>query len=125
MNSEGHASVFEVKNLVKVFGRGRKASIRPAVDVVSFVVERGEALGIVGESGSGKTTVGRILIGMETASAGEVLFEGKDVRSMRSTARADLRRKVQMVFQNPFASLNPFRTIRSALADGLARAGSA
>ena len=118
-------SVFEVRDLVKVFGRGRRAASRPAVDGVSFDVRRGEALGIVGESGSGKTTVGRILIGMESATSGEVLFEGQSVVSGGRRVRASLRRTVQMVFQNPFSSLNPFRTIRSALDDGLARAGVA
>ena len=118
-------TVFEVRELVKVFGRGRRASSRPAVDGVTFDVRRGEALGIVGESGSGKTTVGRILIGMETATSGEVLFEGQSVVSGGRRVRAALRRSVQMVFQNPFSSLNPFRTIRSALDDGLARAGVA
>lgn len=121
--SESVDNVFEVRELVKVFGRGRRAAIRPAVDRVSFDVRRGEALGIVGESGSGKTTVGRILIGMETATSGEVIFEGQSVVTGGGKVRAALRRTVQMVFQNPFASLNPFRTIRSALDDGLARAG--
>ncbi|CAN5319996.1 dipeptide ABC transporter ATP-binding protein [soil metagenome] len=116
-------SVFEVRDLVKVFrarGRFRRGAARPALDSVSFDVRQGEALGIVGESGSGKTTLGRILIGLDPATSGEVLYEGQPTRSMSRAGRRAFRQRVQMVFQNPFASLNPFRTVRSALADGFA-----
>src|SRR5690606_1712214 len=113
--------VFSVHNLVKVFGHGRRRSLRPALDDISFDVHRGEALGIVGESGSGKTTVGRILVGLETATSGVVTHEGVEVSAMNRGARKRFRRRVQMVFQNPFASLNPFRTVRSMLSDGFLR----
>jgi peptide/nickel transport system ATP-binding protein len=117
-------AVFEVRDLVKAFrtrARFRRGVTRPALDGVSFEVRRGEALGIVGESGSGKTTLGRILVGLDTPTAGEVLYEGTPTRSMSRSDRRAFRQRVQMVFQNPFASLNPFRTVRSALADGFAR----
>lgn len=115
--------VFAVEELTKVFSGRRGAKGPPAVDGVSFEVFRGEAFGIVGESGSGKTTVGRILVGLETPSSGDVLFEGKRLSELSRHTRSDLRKKVQMVFQNPFSSLNPLRTIGSALADGLAQVG--
>lgn len=114
--------VFVVRDLVKIFGRGRHA--HRAVDGVSFQVYRGETLGVVGESGSGKTTVGRILVGFERATSGQVLFEGHPALRMNRHQRKAFRRKVQLVFQNPFASLNPLRTVRSALADGIARSGT-
>ncbi|MCU1571906.1 MAG: oligopeptide transporter ATP-binding protein [Naasia sp.] len=116
-------AVFEVRDLVKVFrarGSFRRGVTRPALDGVSFEVRQGEALGIVGESGSGKTTLGRILIGLDRPTSGEVLYEGEPTRRMGRRARQAFRQRVQMVFQNPFASLNPFRTVRSALADGFA-----
>ncbi len=119
--SDAQVAVFEVRDLVKVFrqrGRFRRGVSRPALDSVSFDVRRGEALGIVGESGSGKTTLGRILIGLDHATSGEVLYEGAPTTSMGRAARRTFRQRVQMVFQNPFASLNPFRTVRSALGDG-------
>jgi oligopeptide/dipeptide ABC transporter ATP-binding protein len=113
--------VFTVRDLVKVFGRGRTG--HRAVDGVSFEVRRGETLGVVGESGSGKTTVGRILVGFERSTSGEVMFEGRPLAGLTRRERMAFRRTVQMVFQNPFASLNPLRTVRSALSDGIARSG--
>ena len=83
-------SVFEVRDLVKVFrarGRFRRGTARPALDSVSFDVRQGEALGIVGESGSGKTTLGRILIGLDHATSGEVLYEGEPTRSLGRAGR--------------------------------------
>ncbi len=111
--------VFEVRNLVKVF-RGRGQAPQGAAGAGRRLPRRsaGEAIGIVGESGSGKTTLGRILIGLETATSGEVLYEGDATTRMDRRARRAFRARVQMVFQNPFSSLNPFRTVRSTLADG-------
>jgi len=113
--------VFVVRDVVKVFGHRSKG--HRAVDGVSFEVYRGETLGVVGESGSGKTTVGRILVGFERATSGDVLFEGKSTGNLSRQEKKAFRRKVQMVFQNPFASLNPLRTVRSTLLDGVARSG--
>lgn len=109
--------VFQAKEVVKVFG-GRRHRARPALDGINLVVHRGEALGIVGESGSGKTTLGRIFMGFETATSGAALFEGEEVNQIRGALLKQFRRRVQMVFQNPYASLNPFRTIRASLTDG-------
>ncbi|MCU1439184.1 MAG: oligopeptide transport ATP-binding protein AppF [Rhodoglobus sp.] len=119
--------LFSVRNVTKDFerkrrfGRKRGRRSRPALDAVSVDIYRGEAFGIVGESGSGKTTLGRLLIGFDTPTEGEVHFEGRVVAAMSRPERRSFRRRVQMVFQNPFASLNPFRTIRDTLSDGYAR----
>jgi oligopeptide/dipeptide ABC transporter ATP-binding protein len=94
-----------------------------ALDDVSLEICRGEVLGLVGESGSGKTTLGRILVGSERRTSGTVLFDGRPVDSLRGRQRRTFRRRVQMVFQNPFTSLNPRRTIRDVLSAGLAAGG--
>ncbi len=89
---------------------GRRAVVK-AVDDVSFTVHPGETLGLVGESGCGKTTVGRTLLRLEDATAGELLFEGLDIRRASGDDLKQLRRKVQVIFQDPFSSLNPRMTV--------------
>ncbi|MEQ8654829.1 MAG: ATP-binding cassette domain-containing protein [Kiloniellales bacterium] len=86
---------------------GRKVGDVKAVDGVSFSIAKGETLGLVGESGSGKTTVGRTLVGLQAATAGEVLLEGSDFLALRGDALKRARQRVQMVFQDPYAALNP------------------
>ena len=90
-----------------------------AVDGVSFDVQRGETLGIVGESGCGKTTTARLLAGLLVASSGEIRFDGQDVTRLRGAARKAVRREMQMVFQDPYSSLNPRKTIGSIVAEPL------
>jgi oligopeptide transport system ATP-binding protein len=101
----------EVKNLVKHFERGgglfRAKSIVKAVDGVSFVVNEGETFALVGESGSGKSTTGRCLLRLIEPTSGEVLFRGRNVLGYSSTEMRAARRDMQMVFQDPFSSLNP------------------
>lgn len=116
VETQRRGTVFQASGIIKRFGR--RAHAKAAVDRVDLTVYTGESLGIVGESGSGKTTLGRILMGFETASEGEALFHGEPIAGMRGRTRRSFRRRVQMVFQNPYASLNPLRTIGSSLEDG-------
>ena len=97
---------------------GRSAVIR-AVDGVSFAIQSGEVLGLVGESGCGKSTVGRTLTRLEKSTAGTAEFEGQDILQMSLGTFRPLRREIQMIFQDPFASLNPRLTIAQTLAEPL------
>jgi oligopeptide transport system ATP-binding protein len=90
-----------------------------AVDDVSFDIRRGEILGLVGESGSGKSTIGRSLLRLVPVTGGEVLFDGTDVTALRGGALKRMRRRMQMIFQDPFASLNPRMTVSDTLAEPL------
>jgi oligopeptide/dipeptide ABC transporter ATP-binding protein len=120
--------IFRLRNITKEFGGSRRLLRRNAdqlraLDDVALDIRRGEVLGLVGESGSGKTTLGRILVGAERPTRGTVEFEGRPVHSLRGRERRRFRRRVQMVFQNPFTSLNPRRTMRDVLSSGLAVRG--
>jgi oligopeptide/dipeptide ABC transporter ATP-binding protein len=90
-----------------------------AVDGVSFTVSRGETLALVGESGSGKTTTARALLRLIPATSGDVSFDGVDVRALRAAPLRRLRRRMQLVFQDPYSSLNPRRTVGEAVREGL------
>jgi peptide/nickel transport system ATP-binding protein len=94
---------------------GREAGTVKAVDGVSFDLRRGEVLGVVGESGSGKTTLGRTLLGLVPATAGSVVFEGREVVGLAESTLRSLRRRMQIVFQDPHAALNPAMTIEQAV----------
>jgi peptide/nickel transport system ATP-binding protein/oligopeptide transport system ATP-binding protein len=117
-------ALLEVNNLKKYFPikggilRRTVANVK-AVDGVSFAVRRGETLGLVGESGCGKTTTGRTILRLEQATAGEVLFEGRDVLKANSRQMKALRRDMQIVFQDPYASLDPRITIGESVGEGL------
>ena len=88
-----------------------------AVDGVSFSIERGQTMGLVGESGSGKTTIGRTIVRLYKPTAGQIIFGDKDMAPMGGEELRQLRRRVQMIFQDPFASLNPRFTIGSLIAE--------
>jgi peptide/nickel transport system ATP-binding protein len=100
-----------------LFARGRSVQ---AVNDVSLTVGRGEAVGLVGESGSGKSTIGRLLLGLMPPSSGQVRLEGADLAQLRGAAMRRARRRMQLVFQDPYASLDPRRRIGAQIADGLA-----
>lgn len=97
----------------------RKPQTLKAVDQVSFSLFPGESLGLVGESGSGKTTLGRILVGLEKAEAGSIFFAGKDIAMAPRTAWRQLNRRLQIIFQDPFSSLNPRLSVGEAIAEVL------
>jgi oligopeptide transport system ATP-binding protein len=96
----------------------RIGSVR-AVDGVTFALNHGQTLGLVGESGSGKTTTGRAIMRLATPTGGHIRINGRDVSAMSDAEAKELRRTVQMIFQNPFASLNPRMTIGNIIADPL------
>jgi len=116
--------LLEVRNLVKhfeigggLFG-GRRGLVR-AVDGVSFAIRRGETLGLVGESGCGKTTTGRCILQLETPTSGEILFEGRDLTKLGADELRAVRRRLQVIFQDPYSSLNPRMTVGEIIAEPL------
>ena len=104
-------SLLEVRHLVKEFGRGggflRRGTVVRAVNDVTFAIDEGETFGLVGESGSGKTTTGRCILRLVEPTSGEVRFKGDDVLSFSRARMRQARRDMQIVFQDPFSSLNP------------------
>ena len=96
---------------------GREVSHLKAVDGVSFAINRGETFGVVGESGCGKTTLGRTLMRLTEPTRGKIVFDGSDITRLKGRRLKPVRRKMQMVFQDPYASLDPRQSIRSALTE--------
>jgi oligopeptide/dipeptide ABC transporter ATP-binding protein len=117
------STLVEVRDLVKHFPIKKGIVIQrhigavKAVDGVSFDVEQGETLGIVGETGCGKSTTARLLCRLMKPTSGRITFEGKDIDAQRGEALKALRREVQMIFQDPYSSLNPRKTVGSIIAD--------
>ncbi len=116
--------IIEVKNLKKYFKiRSGKTEYSnryvAAVDDVSFSIERGETLGLVGESGCGKTTISRCILRLLEASSGSVFFEGREIFGLRATEMREIRRNMQIIFQDPYSSLNPRSVILDIVGEGL------
>jgi oligopeptide transport system ATP-binding protein len=109
--------LLEVKNLKKYFNV--RGGILKAVDDVSFYIRKGETLGLVGESGCGKSTTGRTIVGLYEATEGSVVFDGMKIHNMRKDVRKKFTRKAQMIFQDPYASLNPRMTVGDIIGEGI------
>ncbi|WP_297597099.1 oligopeptide/dipeptide ABC transporter ATP-binding protein [uncultured Cetobacterium sp.] len=109
--------ILEVKNLKKYFNTPK--GLLHAVDGVNFSIERGKTLGVVGESGCGKSTTGRVVLRLLEATDGEVYFEGRNIRECNKDEMVKLREEMQIIFQDPYASLNPRMTISEIIAEPL------
>jgi ABC-type glutathione transport system ATPase component len=112
------APLIEARGLIKEYARDSNTT--RVVDDISFTIQPGETLGLVGESGCGKSTVARMLLRLIEPTAGEVLFEGRPLPAASSTAMRALRRRMQIVFQDPYAALNPRMRVSQILAEPFA-----
>ena len=110
--------ILSVQHLKKYFEVGKNATLK-AVDDVSFDIYKGETLGVVGESGCGKTTCGRTCIGLYDRTDGKVLFKGKDVHDLKGKEKFAFKKQVQMVFQDPYGSLDPRMTVADIIGEGI------
>ena len=108
----------QVKNLKKYFNTGHKEVVK-ALDNVSFDIDEGETVGLVGESGCGKTTCGRIILGLYDKTDGQVLYRGKDVHRMSRSEKYAFKKNAQIVFQDPYSSLDPRMTVADIIAEGI------
>ena len=122
MSQDNSRNLIEVQHLTKSFVAdtdffGRPTSFVQAVDDVSFTIRRGEAFGLVGESGCGKTTIGKMICGLLKPTSGQILFEGRDITALGQRDRCAMCRDIQLVFQDPYASLNPRMTIGKIIAE--------
>jgi len=115
MTNDAGAPLVEAKGLIKEYG-----AVTRVVDDVSFTIGRGETLGLVGESGSGKSTVARMLLRLVEPTAGEILYEGRDLLKASASELRALRRRMQVVFQDPYAALNPRMCVREILSEPFA-----
>lgn len=121
--SSDNEPLLEARAISKTYavgGRFQRGKILQAVRSVDLSVERGETIGIVGESGSGKSTLGKLLLGLTPVSEGSVRFDGKDLKLQSSADMRRLRRRMQIILQDPFGSLDPRRRIGAQIEDGIA-----
>jgi oligopeptide/dipeptide ABC transporter ATP-binding protein len=126
MITDKRAALLQVSRLVKTYKgrqplvdsvRGKRPPSLTALDAVSLSLNSNEVLGIVGESGSGKTTLARCIVRLETPDSGSVIFDGQDVLAVSGAALRRIRRDVQMVYQDPYTSLNPRMSVREAISE--------
>lgn len=122
MKANDSDTLVEVQHLTKSFVAetnffGKPISYVQAVDDVSFTIKRGEAFGLVGESGCGKTTIGKMLVGLLRPTSGRIIFDGRDITALDRAARRELCRDIQLVFQDPYASLDPRQTVGAIVAE--------
>ena len=110
--------LIDVQNLKKYFQVGSHATLK-AVDDVSFKIFKGETLGLVGESGCGKTTCGRTVMGLYDATDGQILFNGEDISKYNKAQKKEFTRRAQIIFQDPYASLNPRMTVGDIIGEGI------
>ena len=111
-------NILEVTDLCKFFKAGRKQTLK-AVDHVTIGIKRGETLGLVGESGCGKTTCGRTMIKLYEPTSGKVVFDGKDISTLKGKDLLEFKKNVQIIFQDPYASLDPRMTIGEIISEGM------
>jgi oligopeptide/dipeptide ABC transporter ATP-binding protein len=129
-NGSGSGALVDVRHLVKYYPvlgglfRTKVADVK-AVDDVSFAIKRGETFGLVGESGCGKTTTGRTILRLQPSTSGEVFFEGQDILKLPLAAMKPLRRDMQIIFQDPYSSLNPRMPVGDIIGEGLRAQGMA
>lgn len=117
-NNKNNNYLLEVKDLKKYFQVGKKQTLK-AVDDVNLYIRKGETLGLVGESGCGKSTTGRTIIRLYEATGGQVLFDGKDVHKFNGKQAKEFCKEAQMIFQDPYASLNPKMTVGDIIMEGI------
>ncbi|HHW57269.1 MAG TPA: ABC transporter ATP-binding protein [Clostridia bacterium] len=115
--SSNDKALLEVKNLKKYFYVS--GGVLKAVDDVSFAIKKGQTLGLVGESGCGKSTTGRTIIGLYEPTGGEIIFDGEKVNHLTYDGRKKFARRAQMIFQDPYASLNPRMTVGDIIGEGI------
>ncbi len=122
MSNNEKQPLVQVKDVCKYFHVGKNADLK-AVDHVSFDIYKGETVGLVGESGCGKSTMGRCMIRLYEPTAGEVIYDGKDITKLSKAEQKEFCQKVQMIFQNPYASLNSRMTVKEIVGEGLIQHG--
>lgn len=124
MDKADNNTILQLSNIKKYFPIKRgvfkhQVGVIKAVDNISFNVNRGEILGLVGESGCGKTTLGRVIIQLYPATEGNICFEGEDLTKLHGEALRQMRQEIQMIFQDPFASLDPRKTVFKIISEPL------
>ena len=122
MENKDRQPLVQVKDLCKYFQVSRTGTLK-AVDGVTFDIYKGETVSLVGESGCGKSTTGRCMIRLYEPTKGQVIYDGKDITKLNKAERKEFCKKVQMIFQNPYASLNPRMTVKEIVGEGLRQHG--